>query len=323
MADRRDAGDPATSTPSLFYRFLRFTVRDALPSGTSIVDAERHARVRAGFVDALLNDPRVVERFTLWSRALTSALRSPEDATDREAVVALLHGYRSHVSQYQEWKKSLKRTVRRVRDAKLKLIPEQEALREALRSVDTIIALSDARIATVFDASALVNDLGYPRNWLTAELLTAHASMLRSEMTATAPLIADALSVALGDIHPTNTRVVALHAPRVSVRFATRVDEPLDEAQARWVALRDEIDRKFAEVKVGRSARLGRRGNLEEWGRWYYETRVRKPPATVRALAEARHKAAGHCGPSTSWDCCSKTVRDGIREAEELLALAR
>ena len=55
-------------------------------------------------------------------------------------------------------------------------------------------------------------------------------------------------------------------------------------------------------------------------------TRIRRPPASIMALARAHHDAlgvgGGHPGTFDDHDC-RKQVRDGIRKAERLLERLR
>jgi hypothetical protein len=60
---------------------------------------------------------------------------------------------------------------------------------------------------------------------------------------------------------------------------------------------------------------------LHTWGRWVYERRVRRPPTTLTTLARAYHETKGHLGLFADHDCRTH-VRDGVREAERLLARA-
>jgi hypothetical protein len=122
-------------------------------------------------------------------------------------------------------------------------------------------------------------------------------------------------------------KALAVLPPPTTWLFTVREGETVDAARARVRTMARQIDATLRALNPPPRRRRRdpkRTPPYQTWGRWVYATRVRRPPATVTALARAHHEAlgvaGGHPGTFETHDC-RKQVRDGVREAERLLGV--
>jgi hypothetical protein len=164
-----------------------------------------------------------------------------------------------------------------------------------------------------FDVLSLVQDeLGLRWPWCAVTILQAFHQMIprwtkaaeaaREAAGGGEQLLEISFSVEPSEVLPSEE--AAVHAPPLGMYFETTEDEGADEAAARLTAL---YEAAMAELVRAQQA-SGGRSSRGEWGRWFYEARVAQPPKSINAIAKQNHVDR-------------KTVRAGIRTAEQLLSL--
>lgn len=159
------------------------------------------------------------------------------------------------------------------------------------------LAAAPQRLNTDGVLSLVRDELGLPWPWCAVGLLEAfHRTSLGAE--------------ALSREEETE---VAVHAPPLAAWFPPPLDgESLDENEARWDALNAEMKARFAEARHAAPSadrfRARPPEQLRLYARWFYAHRVAQPRCSINALAKDARQDR-------------KSVREGIRTAEQLLGL--
>jgi len=224
---------------------------DELPAA-STAEAQRILEVRAGFMEALVHDPRVVALFQGWVDQAQQSARAAAGAVPPELVF------------------------------------------------DDIMPLVEV-------------ELGLRWPWVAIELLHTFHRMIELQIADPARALPPA-------------GAVGVLAPQFKFDFAVEDGESTAEVRAKLALLVSEVlallRKVEAEADAGPPHKAPRKdtGYLRTRGRWFYEMRVRRPPAKITPLAAEYHATQGHPGRFVDHDC-RKQIRDGLREAERLLAL--
>jgi hypothetical protein len=162
--------------------------------------------------------------------------------------------------------------------------------------------------AEIEQACLFVRDeLGLPWPWVAYDLLLSYAP--------------GAESLSLWPRQIVIPPPVTVHSEQVPGETIAEARDRIIIACGEALARLDAVERRL----LGR----GRRGkapkndgeHLRDWGRWFYEVRVRKH-RSVSAVARSLLAHRNHVGADLL-DCgCRNAVRDGVEEARRLLSLA-
>lgn len=225
---------------------------DELPAANT-GEAQRILEVRAGFMEALVHDPRVIALFQGWvDQARQYSARAAGGAVPPELVF------------------------------------------------DDIVPLVEV-------------ELGLRWPWVAIELLHTFHRMIELQIGDPA-----------GALPPAGA--VGVLAPQFKFDFAVEDGESTAEVRARLALLVSEVlallRKVEAEADAGPPHKAPRKNTsyLRTYGRWFYEMHVRRSPGKITSLAAEYHATQGHHGRFEDHDC-RKQVREGLRQAERLLAL--